>query len=124
MLRWIILSVVVVALAATATVAVQYRSVSSSNEYLPVRSKTEGPTPKVELEGNPTHDFGTMSVQKTGTHSWVVRNLGEADLDLWMISSTCMCTFAKFKDGQKATVKPGEKTDIELEWKTNYAVGD
>jgi hypothetical protein len=41
-----------------------------------------------------------------------------------MISSTCMCTFAKFKDGKKAIVKPGDKTDIELEWKTNNAVGD
>ena len=62
--------------------------------------------------------------RRTGNHSWVVRNKGEADLDLWMISSTCMCTFAKFKDGKKATVKPGEQTDIELEWKTNNAVGD
>jgi hypothetical protein len=124
MLRWIYLSLVVVALAALATFAMQYRSISGNNGYLPVRTKTEGPTPKVELEGNPTHDFGTMSVQKTGNHSWVVSNKGQADLDLWMISSTCMCTFAKFKDGKKATVKPGEKTDIELEWKTNNAVGD
>jgi hypothetical protein len=124
MLRWIYLSLVVVALAALATFALQYRSISGNNGYLPVRARSEGPTPKVELEGNPTHDFGTMSVQKTGNHSWVVSNKGQADLDLWMISSTCMCTFAKFKDGKKATVKPGEKTDIELEWKTNNAVGD
>jgi Protein of unknown function (DUF1573) len=125
MLRsFIVLSVVVVVLAAAATFALQYQSVSGTNGYLPVRAKTEGPTPKVELEGNPIHDFGSMSVQKTGNHSWLVTNKGEADLDLWMISSTCMCTFAKFKDGQKASVKPGEKTDIELEWKTNNAVGD
>ncbi len=124
MLRWIYLSLVVVALAALATFALQYRSISGSNEYLPVRAKSEGPAPKVELEGNPTYEFGSMSVQKTGNHSWVVKNKGQADLDLWMISSTCMCTFAKFKDGKKAIVKPGEQTDIELEWKTNNAVGD
>jgi hypothetical protein len=124
MLRWIILSVVVVALAAAATLALQYRSVSGSSGYLPIKARTEGPSPKVELVGNLTHDFGTMSVQKIGTHAWIVSNKGEADLDLWMINSTCMCTFAKFKDGQKATVKPGEKTDIELEWHTNNAVGD
>jgi len=35
-----------------------------------------------------------------------------------------MCTIAKFKEGAKAVVKPGESTEIALEWKTNNAVGD
>src|SRR3954454_3217490 len=60
MLRWIFLSLVVVALAALATFALQYRSISGNNGLLPVKAKSEGPTPKVELEGNPTHDFGSM----------------------------------------------------------------
>jgi hypothetical protein len=124
MLRWIILSVVVIALAAMATVAVQFSTSSSPRWDLPARARSNGLQPKVELEGNPTHDFGSMSVQRTGNHAWVVKNRGEAPLDLWMISSTCMCTFAKFKDGQKATVGPGEQTEIDLEWKTNNAVGD
>ena len=39
MLRWIYLSLVVVALAALATFALQYRSISGRNGYLPVRAK-------------------------------------------------------------------------------------
>src|SRR4051794_3351233 len=74
--------------------------------------------------GPPTHQFGMMAVQKTGTKNWKVTNKGEADLELSMISSTCMCTIAKFKEGAKAVVKPGESTEIALEWKTNNAVGD
>jgi hypothetical protein len=124
MLRWIILSVVVVVLAATATVIVQSGAYTSPSWDLPARSAKSGPLPRAEVEGPLTHEFGMMSVQKTGTHNWKVTNRGEGDLELFMISSTCMCTIAKFKEGAKALVKPGESTEIALEWKTNNAVGD
>ena len=51
MLRWVILCVVVVALAATATIVVQYGTVSSPTWILPAGSKKEGPQPRVEVEG-------------------------------------------------------------------------
>ena len=35
-----------------------------------------------------------------------------------------MCTIAKLKQGEKATIKPGESTEIEVEWKTKDAVGE
>jgi hypothetical protein len=124
MLRWVILSVVVVGLAAAATFIVQYGAYSTPSWDLPARSNKNGPLPKVEVEGPLTHEFGMMAVQKTGTHNWSVRNRGEGDLELFMVSSTCMCTIAKFKEGAKAVVKPGESTEIALEWKTNNAVGD
>jgi hypothetical protein len=123
MLRWVILAVAVVALTALATLVVEYVPSSDSSWNLPVRSNMIGPQPKVVVEGALTHEFGAMSQQRTGNHSWVVRNLGKGELELWMESSTCMCTIAKLANGNKAVVKPGESTEIDLEWKTNNTVG-
>ena len=59
----------------------------------------------------------------TGKHAWEVKNLGDADLELWLESSTCSCTIAKLKsvDGeekQKIVVQPQQSTSIDLEWET------
>jgi hypothetical protein len=116
--------VVVVALAAAATFLVQSRTYTNPTWDLPARPIKTGPLPKAEVYGPLTHEFGMMSVQKTGTHDWKVTNKGDGELELYMISSTCMCTIAKFKEGAKAVVKPGDSTEIALEWKTNNAVGD
>ena len=51
MLRWVILSVVVVVLAAAATLVVQYGTGSSPTWNLPAGVKTGGPQPRVEVEG-------------------------------------------------------------------------
>ena len=51
MLRWVILSVVVVVLAAAATLVVQYGTGSSPTWNLPAGGKKEGPQPRVEVEG-------------------------------------------------------------------------
>src|SRR5271166_2777000 len=126
MLRWVILSVVVVVLAAAATLVAQYLNGSNPSWDLPSgnRTKTEGPQPLAEVDGSQTHEFGPMSTQKTGTHKWTLANKGQADLDIWLAGSTCMCTIAKMKQGEKATIKPGESTEIEVEWKTKEAVGE
>ena len=126
MLRWVILSVVVVVLAAAATLVAQYRNGANPSWDLPAgnRAKTEGPQPLAEVDGSHTHEFGPMSTQKTGTHKWTLTNKGEGDLEIWLAGSTCMCTIAKLKQGEKATIKPGESTEIEVEWKTKDAVGE
>jgi len=124
MLRWATLSVIVVVLAAAATFLFQSGSYSTPSWSLPASAAKNGPQPKVDLQGPLTHEFGMMAVQKTGTHNWNVKNTGQVDLELFMVSSTCMCTIAKFKEGAKAVVKPGESTEIALEWKTNNAIGD
>ena len=131
MVRWVILAVLVVVLSTAATVAVQLVSVSSSpgdNPAFPVANKSvsKGPKPKAVIVegGSTTHEFGTLPQRVTGKHTWVVKNTGQADLDLWMISSTCSCTLARFKNGEKAAVKPGESTDIVLEFETRENNGD
>jgi hypothetical protein len=125
MLRWVMLSVVVVVLAATATLVVQYGTGSNPDWSLPAGSTREGPQPRVEVEGPLTHEFGAMSTQKVATHKWTVKNLGEGDLEIFLAGSDCQCTVAKLQqEGSKETVKPGGSTRIEVEWKTKDAVGE
>jgi hypothetical protein len=73
----------------------------------------------VEIDQEPIYEFGKMSQHATDKHSWQIKNVGEGDLELWMEGKpTCSCTIAKLENGQKAVVKPGESTTIDLEWNT------
>jgi len=122
MMRWILLAVLVIALTATATVAIRFLPAETTSA-LPVGSGRDRAQPAVVVEGSLTHDFGTMSQQSEGRRSWVVRNEGQADLELWKISSSCTCTLANLKEGQRAVVKPGDRTEIHLEWHTRTQDG-
>ncbi len=125
MLRWVILCVVVVVLAAAATLVVQYGTGSSPTWSLPAGVKKEGPQPRVDVEGALTYEFGELSTQKTSTRKWKVKNTGEGDLEIWLLGSTCTCTIPKLKgEGTREVVKPGDATEIELEWKTKDAIGE
>jgi Protein of unknown function (DUF1573) len=125
MLRWVILSVVVVVLAAAATLVVQLGTGSNPNWNLPAGVRKDGPQPRVEIEGSLTHEFGELSTQKTSTRKWKVKNTGEGDLEIWLLGSTCTCTIPKLKgEGTREVIKPGDSTEIELEWKTKDAIGE
>ena len=124
MSRWIILGVVVIALSAAATVLTQYAPISETGPSPNLATnEATGPHPTVEISEKLEYDFGTMPQQVKGTHSWEVKNAGDADLDIWLLESTCSCTIGKLKaaKGQtekKATIKPKESTTIDLEWET------
>jgi hypothetical protein len=130
-MRWIILVVLVVVISSVATVALQYVPASTSSQLdLYPRTSGTGASPKMPglkptavLEGDQFFEFGTLPQQSTGKHAWTVRNEGPGDLELWMKESTCMCTLAKFKDGKGTTVKPGESTEIMLEYQTINSEG-
>lgn len=125
MLRWVILAVVVVLIAAGSVVLLDSASTTTSPFSQPVASKVVGPRPRAVIEGELTHQFGEIGQQETGRHAWKLTNEGDADLLVWKGTSTCMCTVAKLdKDGDKLTLKPGESTEIELEYQTNQTVGD
>jgi hypothetical protein len=68
----------------------------------------------------PIHHFGTMLVGETGTHVFVVRNVGDAPLELGEPETTCKCTFSTL---DTRTVAPGGSVEIKLEWESNK-VGD
>jgi hypothetical protein len=130
MLRWIILAVVVVVLSAAATFLVQYGPMTdvgpSSNLAV---NEISGPQPKLEIAETLTHEFGAMAQQDKGTHAWVIKNVGVADLELKLLSSTCSCTIAKLrgpKGGESKTVviPPGDSTTIDLEWETRTGPTD
>lgn len=131
MMRWMILAVLVVVLSGVATVAVTYLpelTASSRTGPVPVGlgtlAKPQGPQPKAIVETPFTYEFGTLAQRVTGKHKWKVENTGVGTLELWMVSSTCSCTLAKFKNGEKASVPPGENTEIELEYETRDNNGD
>jgi hypothetical protein len=126
MIRWIVLVVLLVSLSAAGTVAVQlWQSRGSDQPALPrVPVTPKGPQAKAVVDGKLVYEFGTLPQRTTGKHTWIVHNTGEADLELMMLSSTCSCTLAKFKNGTKAVVKPGESTEIDLEYETRENNGE
>jgi len=122
MIRWILLAVLVVALTATATVAIRFLPADATSA-LPVASGRDRTVPSAVVEESLVHNFGTMSQHSEGRHTWVVKNAGRADLELWKISSSCTCTLANLKEGQRAVVKPGQQIEILLEWQTKAKEG-
>jgi len=123
MLRWIVLALVVVALTGLATFLSVYAPDSSETLAVPAVVVTTGPQPKVEVPEPLVYEFGTMPQLSTGQHTWEFKNRGQANLELWFLSSTCSCTVAKLKsengeEQKKLIVKPGESTTIDLEWQT------
>ena len=121
MKRWILLAVLVVVLSAIATVAVQVLPSATSPRAevpFPVADARSGPAPELRVEGDTTYKFGTLSQRTKRTHKWLVHNDGKGDLKLTMIRSTCSCTIANLAQGKTATVKPGDSTEVELEFET------
>jgi hypothetical protein len=129
MLRWIILAVVVVVLTAATTLVVQYLPEPATGAAsAPVVERT-GPQPQIEVVGETPYDFGTLSQQTNGTHSWDIKNTGEGDLEIWNDHVTCSCTSSTLKpahDGQPpehVTIKPGETKRVDVNWNTKTFEG-
>lgn len=75
--------------------------------------------PTVEIESM-MHDFGYMNPHTVGQHEFVVRNVGERDLTLDVVTTSCKCTVGAVG---KNKVAPGEETTITLEWDTRSKIG-
>jgi len=88
---------------------------------LAVSSDTEKPNEKLEIVGEPPkvvvdepeYNFGSMEVEQTLTHEFVVKNEGPGLLKLKKDRSTCKCTMSEFEETELAA---GESTTIRLEW--------
>src|SRR6185437_4456543 len=86
MKRWLFLAALVVAISATASVAVHYLPTvrpSSDTVLFPAPPKPAGPAPKVVIESEPKINFGTKPQHTEIAHEWVVVNQGDADLRLF-----------------------------------------
>lgn len=74
-----------------------------------------GPYPKAVI-GERDYDFGVMEVGGKGSHIFVIRNDGEAPLEVVAREqdTTCQCTVGKV--GNEKAVLPGEEVTVELQW--------
>lgn len=127
MLRWIVLAVFVVALTAAATFFLSLPDSGPDSRH-PVAEAIAGPHSKVEIPGPMTYEFGTMSHHNGGTHGWDVKNVGDANLEIWLDGKpSCHCTIAEFETAGKAeegtpakkiVVEPGKSTRVNLKWET------
>lgn len=107
------------ALLATWGVACDNISVSTSgagftedaDDWHPPISET-GPHPKAVVD-EMVHEFGAMAVGERRSHTFVVKNEGEAPLILKKGPTTCKCTLSKLALDE---IPPGESAEITLEW--------
>lgn len=84
---------------------------ADTSEDRPKISPT-GPYPKAVVD-NPLHNFGSMAVGQTLSHQFILKNEGEAPLEVKKGATTCKCTLSEMKEN---TIAPGESVEIELTW--------
>lgn len=87
------------------------RSASPEEEKRPKISPT-GPYPKAVVD-NTMYHFGEMAVGQSLSHKFILKNEGEAPLEVQKGATTCKCTLSEMKDSM---VAPGESIEVELTW--------
>lgn len=120
-MRWILFAVVVVAVAAFATVGSTYLvSDESPAQHVPVvHEKPTGPTGSaVVMEGTASYDFGLMAQATEGKHEWTIVNKGDGPLKLTDGGVTCSCTHGSIPKGGSVTVEPGQTFKMVVNWNT------
>ncbi|NNJ25583.1 DUF1573 domain-containing protein [Alienimonas chondri] len=75
-----------------------------------VRPAESGPHPKIQVE-EPKHDFGKLALGNSDSHTFVIKNVGDAPLKLGEPITTCKCTAPKAGKGE---ILPGESTTVTL----------
>jgi hypothetical protein len=108
-------------LAATIWAASHYGAFPSSREATLIELKksdfdklrppvsSDPPYPAVVLENGTTHKFGLMKLGDSGTHTFRIRNNGEAPLVLWKGRTSCKCTMSEFGGQPVEDVKDEEE---------------
>jgi hypothetical protein len=132
MIRWIILAVLIVVVAAAIPLAVSYLPADVSGPVPSARlDEDAGPPPVLVFDDEPTHDFGLMSEQDRGTRTWTLRNEGEGTLQLRFIEKPCTCTGVTVGEEQESLteggtleIEPGEQADLTVAWETRDKIGE
>lgn len=104
-------------------IVTQFKQPGEASE-MPVPSPN-GPWPTAEA-AELVFSFGRMPIRSTNSHTFTIRNTGEADLQLKAGTTTCKCTTFGFgadpKNAAKtAVVAPGESVSLLMNWKTGDA---
>ncbi|PQO30867.1 DUF1573 domain-containing protein [Blastopirellula marina] len=120
---WVIPTDAVPATASAASSREIESSAAKSEPKSPTDSqpKTTEPEkhPKVEVDRT-EFNFGTMERFESSTHTFTIRNVGDAPLQLEVGPSSCSCTLAGLEE---SGVQPGEETHIKLEWTLKFKEG-
>jgi len=74
---------------------------------------SQGPYPKAVL-AETEHQFGRMEVGQEDSHDFIIKNEGEAELEIAKGSTTCQCTISEVGDNK---IPPGGSATITLRWK-------
>jgi hypothetical protein len=87
--------------------------VNATNAVATLDLKVPKGKARAEVPGGMKHNFGLMSPDEDGEHTFVIKNVGEEPLTLELGATTCKCTLGEL---DKSTLKPGEQTEIKLSW--------
>jgi hypothetical protein len=89
---------------------------------IPKKKKKDpsGRQPKVEVVNGDTFDFGSMERYGTMEHTFEIKNVGTAPLDVHSRRTTCKCTVTHMTD---TSCVPGESVKVTLEWTGKAAEG-
>jgi uncharacterized protein DUF1573 len=111
--------VAVVLLAGAAAVAVAQPPAAAPAAQPGTTQGAPARAPRIAVE--PTvFDFGKAQQEKTLEKEFTVRNLGNADLVIESVSTTCGCTVA---EGYSTVIKPGASTPMRVKLQTRTTFG-
>jgi hypothetical protein len=79
-----------------------------------------GPHP-LAVAVEPTYDFGKALPGEEGSHTFIIRNEGQADLVLAKGPSTCQCTMSELAS---RSIPPGEAGEITLSWTPKFTMAE
>jgi len=69
--------------------------------------------PRAVVISGERHEFGSMDRYAKGSHDFLIKNEGDAPLELTLGHTTCKCTMSNL---EKSKLEPGETTPVKLEW--------
>lgn len=95
----------VLAVLAIGMVSCQKSAADKINEENLTEAQAQSGTPKIEVE-NPEHDFGDLQLNEKAEHTFVIKNVGDADLVILEAKPSCGCTVPN--NYTKTPIKPGE----------------
>lgn len=74
--------------------------------------------PKVVVANGERYSFGIMDRNQTRSHDFIIRNDGNAPLQIVKGATTCKCTTSELANEE---LQPGEEATVRLEWTANSA---
>ena len=100
--------------------AVPGAATSAATATTPVsEGKPTGPLPVIQFESI-DHDFGTVTEGQKVSHTYSVKNVGEAPLIIQNAQPSCGCTVP---DWTKAPIPPGKTGFVKAEFDTHGKTG-